>query len=272
MPTPGSSHRRPDGTTAPAPIHVSFRCYGSLNDFLPEAARGGTIDAAFVVSPSVKDAVERLGVPHVEVDLLVVNDRSVGLEHRLAAGDRVAVYPLFQTLELGAHSGRLLSPIRRDGPLPQFVADVHLRRLARLLRLLGLDVLYSSSLEDPDLVDISVRDGRVLLSRDRALLKHGRLVQGLWIRSVVPRCQVVEILRRFDLVGRVDPFTRCPSCNGRLAPVRKEEVLDRIPPKTARWLDEYKHCSRCGQLYWQGTHTRRIRALLEEIVHEATVR
>jgi len=153
-----------------------------------------------------------------------------------------------------------------------FVADVHLRKLARLLRLLGLDVLHSNSYTDPELVRISKDEDRILLTRDRALLKHGSLTRGYWVRSVHAHQQAVEVLGRFDLSRQVSPFTRCPLCNGGLKQVAKADALDRIPPKTAAWLDDYVECTTCQQLYWHGSHFERIRASIDWILNEASER
>jgi uncharacterized protein len=259
MPPTGSSD------VAGRPVRASFRFYAELNDFLPEERRGRDIDVAYVVSPSVKDAIEALGVPHVEVDLVLVNGRSVGFDHRITPGDRISVYPIFESLDVSPVTRLRTTPLRR----PRFVADVHLRKLARILRLLGFDVLYSVSYDDASLIKISTSETRILLTRDRALLKHGDLTHGYWVRSVHAQRQAIEVVRRFDLAREVRPFSRCPVCNGLLQTIDKREALDRIPPKTAAWLDEYVECTDCGKLYWEGTHTKRIHALIERILKGA---
>ena len=245
-----------------APSEALFRFYAELNDFLPPDRRKVDIPYRFHVSPTVKDAIEALGVPHVEVDLILVDGASVGFDHRLRDGDRVSVYPVFESLDI--------SPIvrLREAPLREsaFVADVNLRRLARLLRLLGFDALHSNDFDDAELVEISAGEGRILLSRDRQLLKHGRVTHGYWVRSTDPIEQAREVVRRFDLAGSARPFSRCPACNGRLESVEKEAVADEIPPKTARWLDEYVRCEGCGKLYWRGTHFERLEGLVERIL------
>ena len=258
------------------PSEASFRFYAELLDFFPplkrrEAERRGPAREAtempfrFHVPPTVKDAIESLGVPHVEVDLILVNGVSVDFAHRLADGDRVSVYPVFESLDIAPLVRLRPAPLRRTA----FVADVHLRRLARLLRLLGFDVRHANDLDDRDLVDISVEERRILLTRDRQLLKHGRLTHATWIRSTDPIEQACEVVRRFDLAGSAKPFSRCPACNGLLEAVDKAAVADEIPPKTARWLDEYVRCDGCGKLYWRGTHFARLEGLVGRILGEA---
>jgi uncharacterized protein with PIN domain len=242
---------------------ATFRFYEELNDFLPAEDRKRSIPFDFDVAPTVKDAVESLGVPHVEIDLIVVNEESVGFAYRLGDGDRVAVYPVFESIDI--------SPVIRLGPkplrAPAFVADVHLRKLARYLRLLGLDTRHAPDLDDGEIIDLAARERRIILTRDRQLLKHGAVTHGTWIRSTEPIEQAREVVRRFDLMGQVRPFTRCPSCNGRLAPAEKEDVLERIPPRTAAWLDDYRECTSCGKLYWRGTHVGRLEELVRRILH-----
>ncbi len=149
---------------------------------------------------------------------------------------------------------------------PKFVADVHLRRLARLLRLLGLDVVFLPGADDEELLRISLEEGRILLTRDRQLLKHGRLTHGYFVRAEHPLEQAREVVRRFDLAGEVRPFSRCLECGGELTKVQKEEVLERIPPRTAAWLSEYVLCRGCGKLYWRGTHFHRLARLVTDIL------
>jgi len=245
-----------------APSEALFRFYAELNDFLPPDRRKVDIPYRFHVSPTVKDAIEALGVPHVEVDLILVDGASVGFDHRLRDGDRVSVYPVFESLDISPVVRLREAPLRESA----FVADVHLRRLARLLRLLGFDALHSNDFDDAELVEISAGEGRILLSRDRQLLKHGRVTHGYWVRSTDPIEQAREVVRRFDLAGSARPFSRCPACNGRLESVEKEAVADEIPPKTARWLDEYVRCEGCGKLYWRGTHFERLEGLVERIL------
>ncbi len=243
-------------------VEATFRFYAELNDFLPEERRQREFTYEFSGSPAVKDAIEALGVPHVEVDLILVNGRSVPFSYRLQPGDRVAVYPMFESLDISPLTRLRPQPLRR----PTFVADVHLRKLARLLRLLGFDVVFRDDADDPELVELSVREGRILLTRDRQLLKHGALTHGYFVRSERPVEQAREVIRRFDLAGQVRPFTRCLECGGPLERVAKEQVLERIPPRTAAWLDEYVLCQGCGKLYWRGTHYGRLEHLVAEVL------
>ena len=244
---------------------ATFRFYAELNDFLPPERRKRDIAYEFFGNPTVKDAIEALGVPHVEVDLVLVNGEPVDFSYHLQDGDRVAVYPVFESLDISGVSRLRPKPLRE----PKFVADVHLGKLVRILRLLGIDVVQPPDPADEELVRISWEEGRILLTRDRHLLKHGGLTHGYYVRSARAVEQAQEVLRRFDLWEEVKPFTRCPVCNGPLEPVRKEEVLDLIPPRTAAWLSEYTRCRGCGKLYWPGTHYGRLRETIERVLSAA---
>ncbi len=227
-----------------------FRFYGELNDFLPPKHRQCDIEYNFQNTPAVKDAIEALGVPHTEVDLIVVNGQSVGFSHRLCDGDRVAVYPVFESLDISPIVQLREKPLRRIA----FIADVHLGKLARLLRLLGFDTLHSNSYEDSELAAIAAAEGRIVLTRDRELLKHNAVTHGYWLRSTHPIEQAREVVRRFNLESLIDPFRRCLVCNGLLEPIAKGEILSQIPPRIAVEHDEFFRCTSCQKLYWRGTH------------------
>lgn len=243
---------------------AEFRFYEELNTFLPPERRKTTFAYAFQGHPAVKDAIEALGVPHTEVDLIVVNGVSVDFSYQLRNGDRVAVYPVFETLDVSPLVRLRDRPLRR----PRFVLDVHLGKLARLLRMLGFDTLYRNDYEDADIVRIAVKEKRIVLTRDRGLLKHGDVTHGYWLRSTQPHEQLREVLQRFDLRGQIEPFTRCMRCNGHIESVDPAAVADRLPPKTAQYFDEFYRCSECGKIYWPGSHYERMQALVEEFMEK----
>lgn len=244
---------------------AAIRVYGELNDFLPVEWQQGEIRYAFQGTPAVKDAIEALGVPHVEVELVLLNGESVDLAARLGDGDRLAVYPKFESLDI-----RDLLRVRRE-PLRRvaFLLDGHLGKLARYLRLLGFDAVHADGCQDEDLVAAASRDGRILLTRDRALLKRRAVTHGYWVRSTAPLVQAQEVVRRFDLADQAEPFTRCLACGSPLLAVEKEEVRERIPPRVAAWRDDYLRCTGCGKLYWEGTHHPRLRATVDRILEGA---
>lgn len=234
---------------------VTLRFYAELNDFLPPHKRMQAYEREIFLSPAVKDTVEAEGVPHTEVDLILVNGESVGFDHRLTAGDRVAVYPVFEGLDVAPLQRLRPAPLRR----PRFVLDVHLGSLARRLRLLGFDCRYHSHLDDAAIVAIARREHRIVLTRDVGLLKQGDVTHGYWLRSKQTDRQVAEVMARFDLTRLVRPFTRCMACNGILEPVSREVAASRVPPKVLAHFRRFLRCAGCGRVYWEGSHYRELR-------------
>ena len=239
-----------------------FRFYEELNDFLAPKWRKVEFEHRFERRASVKDMIESLGVPHTEVDLILVNGESVNFSHIVHDGDRVSVYPVFESLDIGSLLRLRERPLRNL----RFVADANLGRLARYLRLLGFDCLYRNDYRDEELARISSTEKRVLLTRDRALLRRKIITHGYFTRASDPREQVAEVLSRLDLHTAVAPFTRCTRCNGLLETVAKHDVLHRLEPKTKRYYHAFQRCRDCGQVYWQGSHHFRAQRLVEELV------
>ncbi len=236
---------------------AEFRLYEELNDHLPASRRKRSFACTFKGTPAVKDLIEALGVPHTEIDLILVDGRSVRFSQRLKGGERVAVYPTFERFDIRPLHRLRPRPLRRT----RFVADVHLGRLARYLRLLGFDTRYSRDLDDRTLVAISVRERRVLLTRDVGLLKHGILTRAYRVRSTDPERQVEEVVRALSLERDLHPFTRCMSCNAVLHPVARAAVAGRVPARVFRRFRRFIACAGCGRYYWRGTHFQRLKQL-----------
>lgn len=152
----------------------------------------------------MKDAVEALGVPHTEVDLILLNGVSVGFDEALHDGDRVAVYPVFEAIDVAGLTRLRPEPLR----VVRFVADVHLGTLARYLRLLGFDTLWRNDLDDDEIIDLSLAEKRIILTRDRGILRTGRVSHGYRLRATQPLLQLEEVVRRLDLERLIAPHTR----------------------------------------------------------------
>jgi hypothetical protein len=241
---------------------ISLRFYAELNDFLPPARRGVTFRHPFELPAAVKDLIESLGVPHTEVDLILANGQSVDFTYRIRDGDRISVYPVFETLDITPLLRVRPEPLRRT----RFVLDTHLGRLAAYLRLMGFDALYRNNTSDEELAEISQVQRRILLTRDRGLLKRSQVTHGYCLRSTSSRQQLVEVFQRFDLHGAARPFTRCLRCNGLLHPVSREAVGHLIPAGTADLYDTFAQCESCGQVYWPGSHHRRMQQMVDGIL------
>ena len=243
---------------------VTVRVYGPLNDFLPAPRRQLPWVRTFADHPSVKDVVEGCGVPHPEIDLILVNGRSVAFDYRVQRGDRVAVFPPFLRLDIGAAT--------RVRPRPRehtrFVADVHLGALARRLRLAGLDTAYRADADDAALADQADREGRILLTRDVGLLMRRSVAHGYFVRETRPHGQLVEVLRRFGPLD-LQPFTRCLRCNDRLRAVPKAAVETALLPGTRQHVGRFAQCRGCGRVYWKGSHWKRLKQAVDTAREEA---
>lgn len=242
---------------------ITLRFYADLGFFLPPPQRGRAVTQRLNGPASVKDRIEAAGVPHTEVAAVLVNGTAVDFDYRVQPGDRVAVYPPFTAL--GAPDVALRPPL----PLPpRFVADNHIGRLARYLRLLGLDTVYSPTLDDPELAAIAHAEQRVLLTRDRRLLMRREVVYGYCLRTTDTREQLRAVVRRYDLARHSRPWRRCLRCNGLLHVVAKADVLDRLEPLTKLHYEAFRRCAGCGQVYWDGSHTARLSGLVRWVLDE----
>jgi uncharacterized protein len=237
---------------------VDVRFYAELCDLLPRRHRSGRISHRLIETQTVKDLVESYGVPHTEVEVILVGDESVGWDRRPRAGERVSVYPVFEAFDVGPLVRLRPQPLRET----RFVLDGHLGKLARRLRLLGFDCLHSATADDDDLVELSVRDRRILLTRDRCMLRRRAVTHGYLLRSDRPDDQVGEVVRRFQLGTALVPFTRCPACNGSLVPIAKIAIAHRLPSGTRRTYEEFQTCPDCGRDYWRGAHHARLSELV----------
>jgi uncharacterized protein with PIN domain/sulfur carrier protein ThiS len=254
---------------SPSPFgSITVRCYAELNDFLPPAVRQQAIPIVLSSPTTVKDLLEGLGIPHTEIDLILVNGQSVDFSYRPGDGDYISVYPVFETLDISTVTRLRPKPLR----VPRFVADVHLGRMATYLRLLGFDTAYQRDSDDSTLAAQAAAEHRILLTRDRELLKRRVVTHGYFVRSQEPYEQVREVLLRFDLWSSAQPFTRCLRCNGTLRAIPKETVAHRLPPRSHAYAHQCWQCTHCGHVYWDGTHYQRLTALVAQLLSSLTTK
>lgn len=248
------------------PSATRFRFYAELNDFLAPALRQREFDYVAAPTETVKHAIEALGVPHTEVELILVGGASVGFAHRLRAGDRVAVYPLFEAFDITPLLRLRARPLRD----PRFLADAQLGGLARLLRMLGFDTAFAAAgAGDAELVRHALTERRVILSRDRELLKQRDVTHGCFVRAQAPQAQLHEVVERLQLAQLARPFTRCLRCNEVLEAVERDAVLAELPPRVAERHARFNRCPRCRRLYWPGDHWARMRERLQALLRPA---
>ena len=237
-----------NASPAAAPFTVRLRFYGGLTYFLRRPHEAGRLSRTLVEKTSIKDVIESCGVPHPEVDLILIDDASVPFECCVESEACVDIYGVPAPAEL--HPEVRL----QRGGISSFFADGHLGKLARDLRLLGFDVLYERTATDRALVEIATAQQRALLTRDRRLLMHAAVRDGYCPRSLDPVEQTIEVLCRFGLRQSARPYTRCLECNGLVDVVAKADVIEQLQPLTRLHYERFRRCRRCGKLYWRGSH------------------
>ena len=241
-------------------IEVRIRFYEELNDFLTAANRRQEIGYRLRQNETVKHAIEACGVPHAEVELILVNGESVDFGYRMKPGDRVSVYPQFECFDISPLLKVRPRPLRN----PRFVADVHLGGLAKYLRMLGFDTLYSRTFSDDGIAALSTRDRRIVLTRDRDLLMHRAITRGRYVRARNVHDQVIEVVSQLDLSGSIRPFSRCMECNTGLVSVNRDDIRDRLPEGMAERYARFSLCPGCDRAYWEGSHYRRMQKFITE--------
>jgi uncharacterized protein with PIN domain len=239
-----------------------FRFYEELNDFLPEEKRKVRFEHTYIDRTSVKDMVESLGVPHSEIDLILVNGRSVDFNYLIKDGDDINVYPVFESIDISNIQHLRAKPLRE----PKFILDVHLGKLTSYLRMLGIDSEYKNNYFRNELIKISLNEKRTILTKDRELLKHNEITHGYWIRETDPKKQTKEVIDRFDLKDEIKELTRCMVCNQLLIKVEKKEIEDKLPVKVKEFQNEFYQCPGCKRIFWKGTHYLKMKELIQKLI------
>lgn len=239
-------------------VKATFRFYEELNDFLAPARRRREFSVPCARAATTKHMIEALGVPHTEVELILLNGESVGFGALLRDGDRVAVYPRFEAFDVTPLLRVREQPLRDT----RFVADCHLGALAHLLRMMGFDTLHDNGFADEEIERFAAAQGRVVLTRDRGLLMRAGITHGCYVHALRPEQQLREVVERLDLARSARPFTRCPRCNAALRAVDQAQVEDLLPLELRERHGRFGRCKGCGRLFWEGEHWQRLRAVL----------
>lgn len=240
---------------------VRFRFYEELNDYLPEELRKGWIESSAGPGTSVGEKIASYGIPLDEIDLILVNQQSESFDYILRQGDRISVYPVFESFDISEVSKLREKPLREIA----FVCDVHLGRLCKYLRMLGFDTSYSNNYTPQQMIEISNREKRIILSRSLNLIRHKEITRAYWIRSAKPLEQLKDLMNGLDIMKWAQPFTRCLNCNNTLKTVNKEDITDRLEERTAKYYTEFFRCTVCDQIYWKGSHYESMLEFIHQI-------
>jgi len=244
---------------------ITLTFHGNLPELLVRRMAGAA-QVRYILErrASVKDVVESFGIPHPEIHKLTANGRTIGFDALVVECDHIEIWPLTQPCDV------LTPTILRPEPLARiaFVVDINVGRLAVLLRMAGFDTLYHPDLTDGDIAEKAAAEKRILLTRDRNLLKRKNVVFGHLIREMHPRQQWLEVVRLYNLADMLQPFSRCLRCNGQLVPVDKDIILHRLEPLTIKYYDLFHRCAACDQVYWPGSHRQRMDADLAALARQ----
>jgi len=240
---------------------AQFRFYAELNDFLPLTKKQRTFDYIYAGPLKLQEAILSIGVPLSEIDLILVNSESVNLDYSLKGGENVSVYPVFESLDISSLAALRPQPLRDT----RFILDAHLGKLARYLRMTGFDTLYKNDFEDAVIVQRSQAENRIILTRDKALLRSPKIRHGYYVRSIHPKAQLTEVIRKFDLRSQLQPFSRCIVCNHPIEKVSKTLIIERVPHDTFQQFHDFYVCKQCDKVYWEGSHYERMQQFIRSL-------
>ena len=245
---------------------ITIRCYAELNDFLPAEKKQTTFALTAKEPVTVGEAIEIIGIPLSEVDLVTVNGKPVGRSYRPLENDHLSVYPTFETFDISGLRTVQKKPLR----VTRFILDAHLGKLARYLRMLGFDTLYRNDYSDEEIIEIAREEKRIILTRDKLLLRSPRVDHGYYVRAVEKHAQLREVVKKFDLYLQFRTFTRCMTCNATLLVKPKDAIRDRIPPDIYDCYQEFYYCPSCDKLFWRGSHFERMERFIRDLIENKT--
>jgi uncharacterized protein with PIN domain/sulfur carrier protein ThiS len=223
-------------------MRARFSFDPTLSLFLKSDLRGKLFERDCARAATLKNAIEALGVPHTEVGDVRVNGQPATLQRIVREGDRIEI--------------EATGPVT-DSDL-RYVADAHLGGLARLLRMLGFDTLHRNAFADEEIRRLADAERRIVLTRDRELLKCREIARGAYVRALKPEAQLAELAGRYGLVGKARPFTLCLRCNLALQPVERAAVALRVPPAVFVLHERFVRCPGCNGVFWPGSHYARM--------------
>jgi uncharacterized protein with PIN domain len=232
-----------------------------LNDFLPHEFRQKQFVHPMKTPVTVGEAIESLRIPLSEVDLVLVNSQACSMRTHIFENDFISLFPTFETLDISELKGTHTPALR----VTCFVLDAHLGKLAKYLRMLGFDSKYRNDYEDDEIIELAAKEKRIILTRDKLLLKSGRITHGYYVRSTDKHDQLREVVQKFDLYSQFRSFTRCMTCNRELVPRSKEEMEHLLPQDISNLYHEYFFCPDCNKVFWQGSHFKRMESFIRDL-------
>ena len=242
----------------------SVRVYAELNDFLPTDKRYRIFIHSLKTPVTAGEAIASLGVPFAELDLVLINSIPVDLNRVMHEGDHISLYPVFESFDISSISKIRRRPLRES----RFILDAHLGKLAKYLRMLGFDTLYQNDFGDREIIEIAHVDNRIILTRDKLLLRSKKVDHGYYVRATEKHAQLIEIVKKFDLYSQFRSFTRCMTCNAELIKKERSEIENKIDGNAAQIFSEFFYCPECDKVFWKGSHFERMEQLIISLIHQ----
>lgn len=240
---------------------MTFRFYAELNDFLPLRRKQIAFVQTFKTPVSVRETIESIGIPLSEVDMILVNETSVGFEHKLKEYDYISVFPVFESMDISSTTKVRKTALRTT----LFVVDAHLGKLAKYLRMLGFDTLYRADIQDDEIISLAKKEKRIILTRDKPLLRSKEVSHGYFVRSIEKHEQLREVVNKFDLKSQFKSFTRCMTCNTSIVKADREEIKNKVDTDILNRFKAFYSCPLCDKVYWKGSHFKRMEAYIRDL-------
>jgi uncharacterized protein len=235
-----------------------LKFYGNLNLFLRGNLRNRPVEFQLDSRRSIKNLIESLGIPHTEVAIIQANGSKIDFDYIVKDSDSITVSPFGFHGENGKISANKPQSIG-------FVADTHLGKLTKYLRMLGFDCKYRENISDKEIIDVSIAETRIALTRDKGILMNKQVQFGCFLYSQNSKKQLMEVIERYDLIPHANPFSRCMECNGTMAKADKSEIIDRLPKDTRSYFQTFYKCLDCDKIYWKGSHYDKMSEWIKEI-------
>ena len=240
---------------------LTLTFHDSLAGLLNKDIRHGRIQYALNRRASIKDIIESLGIPHTEIGKIIVHGAETGFDYLPSLDVAIHIHPMTRAVVASLPNTLWQERWSFDA----FMVDVNVMKLARNLRIAGFDTTIVPELDLVDIGAVASEQERVILTRNRQLLKCSTVMFGQLLRSEEHRIQLREVASRFGLASRMQPFSRCLTCNGSLEPVKKKSIEHLLKPLTRKYYTQFKRCTLCQAIYWHGSHTPHIQAILAEV-------
>ncbi len=241
----------------------TFRLYAELNDFIPKDKKQKAFQKSFKAPITVRETLISLGIPLSEIDLVLVNGKSVHLSTQLKENDFVSVFPVFETIDISTTTRIRQSGLRKT----KFILDAHLGKLAKYLRMLGFDTLYNNNFKDDEIIETAINEQRIILTRDKLLLASDKVSHGYYVRATNKHEQLKEVVYKFDLYSQFKSFTRCMTCNSELQKTDKNNIADRINSEIYEIFNEFYFCIDCQKVFWKGSHFERMEKYIKDLIN-----